>query len=322
MIAKNLFSSVLHRQPQRIWQRAFSSYEHSPLFKSNIYDYNVEYKQIAGPEAVSEVTVGGSTYLSVPGEAMQQLSKQGFSDIAHLLRPSHLQQLRNILDDPDVSPNDHFVALELLKNANIASGRILPGCQDTGTAIIMGKKGHEVLTDGTDESWLATGAHDAYRDLNLRYSQVAPVDMFQEKNTGNNMPAQIDLYASKGKEYKFMFIAKGGGSANKTFLYQQTKALLNPGRLEEFLQEKIKTIGTSACPPYHLAIVIGGLTAELNLKTVKYASTKFYDDLPTEGDAATGQAFRDLAWEEHIRGREKLVQWPHLLPTSHGKNTY
>ena len=300
MIAKNLFSSVLHRQPQRIWQRAFSSYEHSPLFKSNIYDYNVEYKQIAGPEAVSEVTVGGSTYLSVPGEAMQQLSKQGFSDIAHLLRPSHLQQLRNILDDPDASPNDHFVALELLKNANIASGRILPGCQDTGTAIIMGKKGHEVLTDGTDESWLATGAHDAYRDLNLRYSQVAPVDMFQEKNTGNNMPAQIDLYASKGKEYKFMFIAKGGGSANKTFLYQQTKALLNPGRLEDFLQEKIKTIGTSACPPYHLAIVIGGLTAELNLKTVKYASTKFYDDLPTEGDAATGQAFRDLAWEEHI----------------------
>jgi fumarate hydratase class I len=283
--------------------RLFSSsdYEYTPLFESNIYTSNVvEYKQLAGPEAVEEINVNGKTYLSVKGEALHQLSKQAFSDIAHLLRPAHLQQLRNILDDDEASPNDKFVAMELLKNANIASARILPGCQDTGTAIVMGKKGHMVLSEGDDEAWLAKGAHDAYRDLNLRYSQVAPVDMFTEKNTGNNMPAQMDIYASTGSEYKFHFIAKGGGSANKTFLYQQTKALLNTGSLEAFLEEKIKTIGTSACPPYHLAIVIGGLSAELNLKTVKLASTKFYDDLPTTGDAKTGRAFRDTAWEEHI----------------------
>mmetsp|Transcript_3655 Transcript_3655/g.7305 ORF Transcript_3655/g.7305 Transcript_3655/m.7305 type:complete len:567 (+) Transcript_3655:101-1801(+) len=279
--------------------RSFS-YQYSPLFESNIYSSGVDFKQIAGPEAVEEVNANGSTYLSVKGEFLTKLSKQAFSDIAHLLRPAHLQQLRNILDDPEASSNDQFVAMELLKNANIASARVLPGCQDTGTAIIMGKKGHLVLSDGKDESYLAQGAYEAYRDLNLRYSQVAPVDMFEEKNTGNNMPAQIDLYASTGSEYKFQFIAKGGGSANKTFLYQQTKALLNPGSLETFLEEKIKTIGTSACPPYHLAIVIGGLSAELNLKTVKMASTKFYDDLPTTGDAKTGRAFRDLEWEKFI----------------------
>jgi fumarate hydratase class I len=243
--------------------------------------------------------VNGESYLSVKGEALQVLSKHAFSDVAHLLRPAHLQQLRNILDDPEASSNDHFVAMELLKNANIAAGRVLPGCQDTGTAIVLGKKGHRVLTDGEDEAYLANGAHDAYRDLNLRYSQVAPLDMFAERNTGNNMPAQIDLYSNKGNEYKFMFIAKGGGSANKTFLYQQTKALLNTGSLEAFLEEKIKTIGTSACPPYHLAIVIGGLSAELTLKTVKLASTKFYDDLPTSGDS-TGRAFRDVTWEDYI----------------------
>jgi fumarate hydratase, class I len=188
----------------------------------------------------------------------------------------------------------------LLKNANIASARVLPGCQDTGTAIVLGKKGHLVLTDGNDEAWFSAGAADAYRELNLRYSQVAPIDMFTEKNTGNNMPAQIDLFAATGNAYKFMFIAKGGGSANKTFLYQQTKALLNTGSLDKFLQDNIKTIGTSACPPYHLAVVIGGLSAELTLKTVKLASTKFYDDLPTTGDAVTGRAFRDLEWEQHI----------------------
>jgi fumarate hydratase class I len=259
----------------------------------------MEYKQLMGPEAVETVSVNGEDFLSVKGEALQTLSAQAFSDIAHLLRPAHLMQLRSILDDPEASDNDKFVAMELLKNANIAAGRILPGCQDTGTAIVMGKKGHQVLTDGDDEAWLANGAAAAYHDLNLRYSQVAPLDMFTEKNTGTNMPAQIDLYASKGNEYKFMFIAKGGGSANKTFLYQQTKALLNTGRLEAFLEEKIKTIGTSACPPYHLAIVIGGLSAEQTLKTVKLASTKFYDDLPVTGDAS-GRAFRDTAWEEYI----------------------
>ena len=280
---------------------------YTPLFDSNVYTQVPEYRQLFGPEALETVSLASNstnnsnatTMLSVPGEVMQSLSKTAFSDIAHLLRPAHLQQLRNILDDPEASSNDQFVALELLKNANIAAGRILPGCQDTGTAIIMGKRGHHVLTDGNDEAFLSAGAMEAYRDLNLRYSQVAPLDMFQEKNTGNNLPAQIDLYATKGNEYKFQFIAKGGGSANKTFLYQQTKALLNPGSLETFLKNNIKTIGTSACPPYHLAIVIGGLSAELNLKTVKMASTKFYDDLPTTGNES-GRAFRDLEWEDYI----------------------
>jgi fumarate hydratase, class I len=275
-------------------------YEYSPLFQSNIFDHVPEYTKLLDESAVDTVIIGGKEFLKVNPEAMKVLSERAFGDIAHLLRPAHLQQLRNILDDPEASDNDHFVAMELLKNANIASGRILPGCQDTGTAIVMGKKGHLVLTDGNDEAYLSEGAYNAYKNLNLRYSQVAPVDMFTEKNTGNNMPAQIDLYASKGSEYKFMFIAKGGGSANKTFLYQQTKALLNEGALESFLEKNIKTIGTSACPPYHLAIVIGGLSAELNLKTVKLASTKYYDDLPTEGDAKTGRAFRDTKWEEYI----------------------
>jgi fumarate hydratase class I len=277
------------------------AFNHEPLFQSNIYKNGPqEWKQLAGPEAVSTTNINGVEYLSVSGDSMRQLSKEAFGDIAHLLRPAHLQQLRNILDDPEASSNDKFVALELLQNANIAAGRILPGCQDTGTAIVMGKRGHRVLTDGKDEEYLSGGAYDAYTQLNLRYSQVAPVDMFTEKNTGCNLPAQVDLFASEGDEYKFLFIAKGGGSANKTFLYQQTKALLNTGSLEAFLEEKIKSIGTAACPPYHLAIVIGGLSAELNLKTVKLASTKFYDDLPTTGDAATGRAFRDTAWEEHI----------------------
>jgi fumarate hydratase, class I len=277
-----------------------SSSDYSALFQSNIYTQVPEYRQLMGPEAVSTIDLpNGETMLHVKPEALRELSKTAFGDIAHLLRPAHLQQLRKILDDDAASANDQFVALELLKNANIAAGRILPGCQDTGTAIVMGKKGHLVMTDGNDEAALSAGAADAYRELNLRYSQVAPIDMFTEKNTGTNLPAQIDLYSSKGDEYKFMFIAKGGGSANKTFLYQQTKALLNPGSLETFLKKNIKTIGTSACPPYHLAIVIGGLSAELTLKTVKLASTKFYDDLPTTGDE-TGRAFRDVEWEDYI----------------------
>ncbi len=279
---------------------AAPGFSYSPLFQSNVYKDVKEYKQLADASAVESKTISGQEYLVVSPDAMKTLSEQAFGDIAHLLRPAHLQQLRNILDDPEASRNDHFVAMELLKNANIASGRILPGCQDTGTAIVLGKKGHLVLTDGHDEAYLSEGAYNAYTKLNLRYSQVAPVDMFTEKNTGNNMPAQIDLFASQGSEYKFLFIAKGGGSANKTFLYQQTKALLNTGALESFLEKNIKTIGTSACPPYHLAIVIGGLSAELTLKTVKLASTKYYDDLPTEGDAASGRAFRDTKWEEYI----------------------
>lgn len=218
--------------------------DYTPLFSSNVYSQVPEYRKLMGPEAVETVQLpDGQTLLQVKGEALRTLSRTAFADIAHLLRPAHLQQLRNILDDAEASSNDHFVALELLKNANIASAGVLPGCQDTGTAIVLGKKGHLVLTDGHDEAYLSAGAADAYRELNLRYSQVAPVDMFQEKNTGNNLPAQIDLLASPGQEYKFMFIAKGGGSANKTFLYQQTKALLNPGSLETFLENNIKTIG-------------------------------------------------------------------------------
>jgi len=280
--------------------RHLSSYEYTPLFQSNIYDHVPEYTQLMDGSAVETQMINGQEFLKVSPEAMKVLSEQAFGDIAHLLRPKHLQQLRSILDDDEASDNDKFVAMELLKNANIASARILPGCQDTGTAIVVGKKGHLVLTDGNDEAYFSEGAYQAYNKLNLRYSQVAPIDMFTEKNTGNNMPAQIDLFASKGSEYKLMFIAKGGGSANKTFLYQQTKALLNEGALESFLQKNIKTIGTSACPPYHLAIVIGGLSAELTLKTVKLASTKYYDDLPTAGDAKTGHAFRDTKWEEYI----------------------
>jgi fumarate hydratase, class I len=288
-----------------------SSYTYTPLFQSNIYDNTttpIQYKQLAGPEAVEIRTMYGDggisqiaePYLFVHGTFIQQLTKQAFSDVAHLLRPQHLQQLNNILKDTEASQNDRFVAMELLKNANIASSKILPGCQDTGTAIIMGKKGHTVLTDGHDESYICNGVYDTYHELNLRYSQVASIDMFTEKNTGNNMPAQIDIYNTYGNTYKFLFIAKGGGSANKTFLYQQTKAVLNTGSLEQFLYDQIKTIGTSACPPYHLAIVIGGLSAEMTLKTVKLASAKFYDDLPTTGNLSTGHAYRDLQWEAHI----------------------
>jgi len=275
------------------------SFEYSPLFQTTETTEVTEYKQILDASAVECIEMNGQEYLRVPGDVLRTLSSTAFGDVAHLLRPKHLSQLRSILDDPEASDNDKFVALELLKNANIASARVLPGCQDTGTAIVMGKRGHLVLTDGNDDKYLSHGAYDAYHNLNLRYSQVAPLDMFTEKNTGNNMPAQVDVFGSKGSEYNFLFIAKGGGSANKTFLYQQTKALLNTSTLESFLEEKIKTIGTSACPPYHLAIVIGGLSAELTLKTVKLASTKYYDELPTTGDA-TGRAFRDVAWEEHI----------------------
>jgi fumarate hydratase class I len=220
-------------------------------------------------------------------------------DIAHLLRPAHLAQLKAILDDPEATDNDKFVALELLKNANVAAGYVLPSCQDTGTAVVVGKRGGHVWTDGDDEKALSKGVFDTYTETNLRYSQVAPLDMYSEVNTKTNLPAQINLYATKGNAYKFMFMAKGGGSANKTFLYQQTKALLNPKSLMAFLEEKIKTLGTAACPPYHLAIVVGGLSAELNLTTVKYASAKYLDTLPTEGNAS-GRAFRDVELEQEV----------------------
>ncbi len=241
----------------------------------------------------------GQTVLTVEPAALTLLTAQAMADIAHLLRPGHLAQLSKILDDPGASDNDRFVALDLLKNANISAGGVLPMCQDTGTAIIMAKKGRRVWTQGNDEAALAEGVLKTYRERNLRYSQVAALDMFNEVNTGNNLPAQIDIYATDGAAYKFLFMAKGGGSANKTFLYQQTKALLNPRSLMAFLDEKIRTLGTAACPPYHLAIVIGGTSAEATLKTVKLASAHYLDGLPTGGNEA-GQAFRDTELEAAV----------------------
>jgi len=245
----------------------------------------------------------GEEVIVVPREALRVLAEVAFVDINHLLRPAHLKQLRAILDDPEASANDKFVAYDLLKNANIAAGGVLPMCQDTGTAIIMGKKGRLIWTDGDDEAALTEGARDAYLKKNLRYSQLAPLSMFEERDTRTNMPAQIELYAEGGgasqSAYKFLFIAKGGGSANKSFLFQATPSMLTRDRMLSFLKEKVLTLGTAACPPYHLAIVIGGTSAELTMKTVKLASTKYYDSLPTSGSAA-GHAFRDLELEQEI----------------------
>ena len=250
---------------------------------------------LAGPD--------GRTFLHVAPEAMRLLTETAMHDIAHFLRPAHLGQLRKILDDPEASNNDKFVALDLLKNANIAAGGVLPMCQDTGTAIVMGKRGQHILTDGTDERAISQGVYDAYTRLNLRYSQMAPLTMWEEKNTGSNLPAQIELYAdtAPGHEttYKFLFMAKGGGSANKSYLYQETKAILNESAMLRFLDEKLRSLGTAACPPYHLAIVIGGTSAEFALKTAKYASAKYLDSLPTQGSMGA-HAFRDLDLEAKV----------------------
>src|ERR1700727_1344285 len=256
------------------------------------------YRKIADGGAVAKGPFGRD-FLEVDPEALTLLSRTAFRDIAHLLRPSHLRQLRAILDDPEASPNDRYVARDLLQNANIAAGGVLPMCQDTGTAIVMGKRGQQVLTDGRDEEHLARGVYDAYTQLNLRYSQMAPLTMWDEKNTGSNLPAQIELYATDGDAYKFLFMAKGGGSANKSYLYQETKAVLNPARMASFLEEKIRAIGTSACPPYHLAIVVGGTSAEYALKTAKYASARYLDPLPGSGSAA-GHGFRDTELEAEV----------------------
>lgn len=247
---------------------------------------------------VSTVELGGRTFLQIEPEALRLLAEQAFIDINHLLRPGHLKQLASILEDPEATENDRFVAFDLLKNANIAAGGVLPMCQDTGTAIVMGKRGRSVLTED-DETAISSGILDAYEKKNLRYSQLAPLSMFEEKNTRNNLPAQIDIYSEGEDAYKFLFIAKGGGSANKTFFFQGTPSLLTHDRLIQFLQEKILTLGTAACPPYHLAIVIGGTSAEQNLKTVKLASTRYLDSLPTSGSEA-GHAFRDIELEEEI----------------------
>lgn len=250
-------------------------------------------------EGVSTFEADGRTFLKVEPEALRTLAAEAMHDISHYLRPAHLTQLRRILDDPEASPNDRFVALDLLKNANIAAAGVLPMCQDTGTAIVMGKRGQNVLTSGGDEAALSHGIYDAYTKLNLRYSQMAPLTMWDEKNTGSNLPAQIELYATDGGAYKFLFMAKGGGSANKSFLYQETKAVLNEASMMKFLEEKIRSLGTAACPPYHLAIVVGGTSAEFALKTAKYASAHYLDELPAEG-SPDGRGFRDKGLEEKV----------------------
>jgi fumarate hydratase class I len=255
---------------------------------------------LAGPRTA---TCDGETVLRVDPGTLSELAFHAFRDVSHLLRPAHLAQLRAILDDPEASANDRFVALELLKNANIAAGGVLPMCQDTGTALVFGKKGQRVWVDGDEEQAIAWGVHRTYTETNLRYSQMAPLSMFEEVNTGNNLPVQFDIMAAPGNEhaneFHLMFVAKGGGSANKSFLYQQTRAILSPERLAGFLEDKLRTLGVSACPPYHLAIVIGGTSAELTLKTVKLASTRWLDTLPTRGSKA-GHAFRDLETEAQV----------------------
>ena len=256
------------------------------------------YRQLT-TEGVSTDTFDGKTILKVEPEAITKLTVEALKDTSHLLRPGHLQQLRKILDDPEASDNDRFVALEFLKNANISAGGVLPMCQDTGTAIVMGKKGQNVWTGSNDEAAISEGVRRAFDEANLRFSQFAPLSLFEEQNTGDNLPAQIEIYATEGDAYKFLFMAKGGGSANKTFLYQETRALLNPESLAKFMDEKVRTLGTAACPPYHLSVVIGGTSAEFCLKTVKLASAHYLDGLPAQGNEY-GQAYRDRDWEQKI----------------------
>jgi len=277
------------------------AYQHTSLFP--LSEDPTPYRKLTS-NFVSTATFNGEEVIVVEPEGLRLLAEEAFADINHFLRPSHLEQLRKILDDPEATDNDKFVAFDLLKNANISAHGVLPMCQDTGTAIVMGKKGRRIWTDGSDEAKLGEGARDAYFKKNLRYSQLAPISMYEEKNTANNMPAQIELYSEGEDAYKFLFMAKGGGSANKTFLFQGTPSLLTPERLMEFIREKILTLGTAACPPYHLAVVIGGTSAEMNLKTVKLASARYLDALPTQGSEA-GHAFRDLEMEEAIH---KLTQ--------------
>ena len=273
----------------------------SEFFFQNIFEMgedSTEYRQLSS-EYVSTLSVEGKTILKVQAEGLTLLAKEAMHDVSHLLRSSHLEGLKKILDDPGASENDVYVATTFLENAIIAAEREFPSCQDTGTAIVMGKKGDLVWTDGADPEAISQGVFETYTNTSLRYSQVAPLTMYEEKNTGNNLPAQIEIYSEPGNSYKFLFLAKGGGSANKTLLFQETKALLTADRLMSFLREKVAYLGTSACPPYHLAIVIGGTSAELNLKTVKLASAKYYDDLPKSGNEF-GRAFRDTELEGQV----------------------
>lgn len=273
-----------------------AEFEYTEMFP--LGDDTTEYRFL-GNDGVETVDLGGTSFLKVSDEAIQSLTSTAIRDISHLLRTSHLEQLAKILDDPEASSNDVFVATELLKNANIAAGFILPGCQDTGTAIVKGKKGQQVLTTGDDKAAISAGIFDTYQTSNLRYSQMAPITMWEEKNTGTNLPAELKIEAIPGDVYKFLFMTKGGGSANKSYLFQETKALLNPTSLARFLDEKLRLIGTSACPPYHLGLVIGGTSGELAVETAKMASARYYDSLPTEGSAG-GHAFRDLEMEAEV----------------------
>jgi fumarate hydratase class I len=279
-----------------VWSENMSEAGFHELFP--LGEDRTPYRKLTG-EHVATAAFEGQRVVKVDPRALTLLAREAMVDCQHLLRPGHLAQLRAILDDPEASSNDKFVAFDLLKNANIAAGKVLPMCQDTGTAIVMGKKGQQVWTGADDAAALSEGIRRTYTDTNLRYSQVAPLSMYEEVNTGDNLPAQIDIYAEPGDEYHFLFVAKGGGSANKSFLYQQTKAVLNPTALLKFLDEKIRTLGTAACPPYHLAIVIGGTSAEMNLKTVKLASCRYLDALPSSGNKY-GQAYRDRDLEAEV----------------------
>ncbi|MDH3685253.1 MAG: fumarate hydratase, partial [Myxococcales bacterium] len=278
-----------------------SEFVYQPLFE---LDHAETQWRALPSDSVSVRQLGDRQILEVGADALTDLAATAVRDVSHLLRPGHLAQVRKILDDPEASDNDRFVALEMLKNANIAAGMILPSCQDTGTAIVVGHKGQEVWTPGDDAEALSRGIHRTFTETNLRYSQMAPLSMYEEKNTGTNLPAQIEIYSEPGNEYELLFVAKGGGSANKSFLFQQTRAVLNPESLLEFLDEKIRSLGTAACPPYHLAIVIGGTSAEFTLKTVKLASCHYLDGLPTTGNEY-GRAFRDVELEERVH---KLTQ--------------
>ena len=271
-----------------------SEFHYEPMFQMGTDETEYRRLDVEGP--VDKQMAGNREILEIDPTVLRQLAAVAVDDVSHLFRPAHLAQLRKILDDPEASDNDRFVALEMLKNAVVAADMVLPSCQDTGTAIVHGHKGENVFTGADDAEWLSHGIFDTYTGTNLRYSQMSPVTMFEERNTGSNLPAQIEIEAVPGDEYEFEFVTKGGGSANKTFLYQKTKAVLNDESLTEFVDEAIRSLGTAACPPYHLAIVIGGTSAELNLKTVKLASTKYLDSLPTTGNEH-GRAFRDLEWE-------------------------
>jgi fumarate hydratase class I len=259
---------------------------------------NTEYRKISD-EYVSIEKYGEREVLRVDPKGLEVIAQEAMADVSFYLRTAHLEKLRAILDDPEATDNDRFVAYNLLQNATVAAEGQLPSCQDTGTAVVVAKKGEDVYTGATDAEFLSRGIFNTYQNRNLRYSQVVPISMFEEKNSGSNLPAQIDIYSKKGGSYEFLFLAKGGGSANKTFLYQKTKSLLNEEAMVAFVREKIKDLGTAACPPYHLALVIGGTSAEANLAVVKKASAGYYDELPTEGNMG-GQAFRDLEWEKHV----------------------